>query len=292
MKNIIKVAIFSLFLSIEATKYNPVVIVHGVLSNAKNLEPVVEMINEAHHDTYVKNVEVGADLKSLRNLNEQTALLYSILKSDEKLKDGFHLLCHSQGTIIGRTLIEKYGDPKVLNYISWGGPQAGQFGMPGHIDESFSWIDKLEDDIHKFMYSSWVQKRLSIAQIWKDSTHKDEYLRKNIFLPKLNNEVDHAAAQLYRDRILRLQNMVLVQSTKETIIEPAAACHFGFYAEGSQDPDNIVPLYESKNYQEDRLGFSTLAESGRLHLKWADCSHTDYRSDRENFEKNTLPFLD
>ena len=83
--------------------------------------------------------------------------------------------------------------------------------------------------------------------------------------------------------------MVLISSTNEEIIEPIISCHFGSYKLGSTT--QIELLTEKDWYKNDILGLKTLNESGRLHLKMANCYHAEYQADEDNFTQNILPFL-
>jgi palmitoyl-protein thioesterase len=163
------------------------------------------------------------------------------------------------------------------------------FGVPGDIDERFTWLNLIENYTYKLLYSSMFQKYVSFAGYWHDPLHHQEYLAKCSFLPYLNNEVDHDLAALYKKNICSLNCMVLVKSDNDDIIDPVESCHFGFYKEG--DPYQMVTLEESTLYKEDRLGLKTLAETGRLFLKEATCTHTNYQEDETNFVENTLPFV-
>ena len=134
-----------------------------------------------------------------------------------------------------------------------------------------------------------MQKFVIFSGYWKDPLHYATYLQKNSFLPYLNNDIDHADAALFKHNICSLAAMVLVQSTKENVVDPAASSHFGFYAIGSLN--KIKPLIDSEWYHTDRLGIKTLANTGRLHLKFAHCTHSDFQEDEYNFIHNTLPYL-
>jgi palmitoyl-protein thioesterase len=108
-------------------------------------------------------------------------------------------------------------------------------------------------------------------------------------LPYINNEIPHPDNDLFKENISNLAAMILVQSTEDEIVVPRASCHFGFYDVGSLT--HIIHLEDSQLYQDDLLGLKALAESDRLHLLFAHCSHADLQSDEYNFINNTLPYL-
>ena len=268
----------------------PIVLVHGIMADEHDMQPTISYIEKYLPGTYVKSVNIGLGItSSWWNIYEQAEWLAAEIQSDTNLKDGFIMIAHSQGGLLGRYYLERYNNPRVHTYISWGSPQQGVFGMPGTLDQRFMWLDLLEHYMHKFMYSSLFQKYVSFSSYWHDPYHIKDYLSKCSFLPYLNNEVDHEMAATFKANICGLNAMVLVKSDNDTIIEPIESCHFEFYKEGCDC--HVIPLEESTFYKEDRLGLKTLAESGRLFLKMATCTHTNYQEDETNFVENTLPYL-
>jgi len=268
----------------------PIVLVHGIMADDHDMAPTISYIHHYLPDSYVKSVNIGlGSHTSWWNIYQQAEWLAHEIQNDKKLAHGFSMIAHSQGGLLGRYYLERYNNPRVHTYISWGSPQQGVFGMPGNLDGRFTWLNLLENYTYKLLYSSLFQKYVSFASYWHDPLHSTLYLTKCSFLPYLNNEVDHEMAATFKENICSLHAMVLVKSINDTIIEPVESCHFGFYQEGCTN--HIVPLEESQLYKEDRLGLKTLAESGRLFLKTATCTHTNFQEDEENFVQNTLPFL-
>jgi len=268
----------------------PVVLIHGIMSDHYAMIPTEKLIYKYMPGTYVKNVKLGAGkMTSFCNMYDQVEWLRRELQNDPELKDGCNIVAHSQGGLIARYFVERYNKPRVYNYISWGSPQCGVFGTPSKIDNRFVWMNLLEMFTYRLLYSALFQRYVSFSGYWRDTLHYDQYLKKCQFLPYLNNEVRHSYASLFKRNICNLQNMVLVASTAEDIIEPVASCHFGSYRIGSVD--EIEELNNSRLFAEDLLGLRTLYESGRLHMRVAQCTHGEYQEDKENFLNNTLPFL-
>lgn len=267
----------------------PIVLVHGILSDKYAMIPAQKNIEHYMPDIYVKKIDLGEGrITSFFNMNDQVEWLKSALEADEQLQNGCIIIGHSQGGIVARYFIEKYNNPRVYVYIAWGTPECGVFGAPEHLDQRFTWLKKIErSDL--FTYSYLMQRFVSFAGYWKDPLHYQTYLDKCRFLPYLNNEIDHADAALFKENICSLATMVLVQSTADEVIVPVESCHFGFYAPGSTN--TIESLLDSKWYLCDKLGVKTLADTGRLHLKFAHCTHTEFQTDEYNFIHNTLPYL-
>jgi palmitoyl-protein thioesterase len=268
----------------------PIVLVHGIMADKHAMGPTINFIEKYLPGTYIKSVNIGiGKYSSWWNMYDQAEWLAHEIQSDKNLRDGFIMIAHSQGGLLGRYYLEHYNNPHVHTYISWGSPQQGVFGMPGTLDNRFTWLNLLENYTYKLMYTELFQKYVGFASYWHDPFHTNTYLKKCSFLPYLNNEIMHEMAATYKENVCSLHAMVLVKSTNDDIIEPLESCHFEFYKEGSKHA--IVPLEESALYTEDHLGLKTLAETGRLFLKTASCTHTNFQEDESNFIENTLPYL-
>lgn len=270
-------------------KQLPIVLIHGIIAEAHDMSSTVKYIKKYLPDAQVKNINLGGIGASWKNMFDQGVWFAKKIQKDPDLKDGFILIGHSQGGLVARYYLEHYNNPPVHTYVSWGTPQFGLFGLPGDFDARFAWLDALESKVHTILYSYVIQRTISFAGFWRDTLHFDEYLSDCRFLPLLNNEKDHPFKGFYKDNICSLHNMVLVQSRIEDIIEPAESCHFGFYKIGSKE--DIESLFDSTWYKHDELGLKTLYKKGKLHLLFANCAHTDFPEDEENFVENTLPFI-
>ena len=283
----ISLSTLSLFIT---AKNLPIVLVHGLFSNAAAMAPAAQHIEKYLPGTYVKNIHLGEGrITSLFNMHDQVQWLKEEMEADEQLQGGCIIIAHSQGGLVARYFIEKYNNPRVYVYIAWGTPQAGIFGAPDKIDTYIPWLKILEKCSYRFAYSYLMQRILSFAGYWKDPLNYDKYLQGCNFLPFVNNEIEHADAALFKNNLCSLACMVLVQSTQDEVVVPASSCHFGFHPIGF--PQETEDLFDSEWYQSDVLGLKTLAESGRLHLKFAHCAHSALESNRYNFVENTLPYL-
>lgn len=279
--------IFSVYIN---TKNLPIVLVHGILSDEHAMVPTKKLIKKHLPDVYVKSVVLGSGkISSFFNMHDQVTWLKKELEEDSNLQNGCIIIGHSQGGLVARYFIEKYNEPRVYVYISWGTPQSGVFGSPGTLDNRFAWLHKMQQYSSYLLYSWPFQRMISFAGYWKDPLHYEMYLQKCQFLPYLNNEIEHADAALFKKNICNLINMVLIQSTNEDIVDPALSSHFGFYQRGSIE--TVEQLFESKWYTSDVLGLKTLFDTKRLHIRFAKCTHTHFQEDEYNFMEHTLPFL-
>lgn len=268
----------------------PIVLVHGIMAVSKDMNPLKVHIEEALPGTYVKCVDLGKDKwSSLHNMHDQGKYLCAELQKDSRLNDGFIMICHSQGGLVGRYYVERFNNPKVHTYISLGSPQRGCFGLPGTYDNRFKVLNVFENLARFIVYRRFMQNHFSFCQYFCDSKHYDLYLRRCTFLPYLNNEIDHEFAAHYKANICSLSNMVLIESMCDTIIEPVDSCQFGFYKRGSKSV--MEEIYFWDVYTKDTLGLKTLDDTGRLWFRWATCTHTQFQEDKQNFEQNILPFI-
>lgn len=274
-----------------AKDHVPIVLVHGIFSDSRIMVPTERYIKKyVGENVYIKNINLGlGKLTSLLTIHAQADYFREAVQSDPNLKHGFHCIAHSQGGLVARYYLQKYNNPPMRSYISWGSPHQGVFGMPSRLDNRFKWLDAMQEVAHHIFYSKFFQKCISFAGYWRDTLHYEKYLAKATLLPYLNNEIEHADTALFKQNICALHHMVLVMTTYEDTVEPSISCHFGFYQKGSKTI--IEELFDTELYKEDKLGLKTLHESGRLHLKIAHCKHARFPKDEDNFVVNTLPYL-
>jgi len=266
--------------------WRPVVLMHGIGMYANGMDLVVQWITTAFPGIYVKNVEIGDGWMDsfFMNLNDQVANFCDQLRSDPQLSKGFNLIGYSQGGLVTRGYVERCDGPPVFNYITWSGPHGGQFGVP--VAE-WTWIFR---DIWDMMYDTEVQDHISFAEYWRDPYELPVYLNYSIYLADLNNEKSEKN-ETYKARMMSLNNLVLLQTTVDEIVQPPSSGWFQSYA-----PDNdedVVPLRQSDLYLQDWLGLKYLDTMGKLHLFSCTCAHQDYPSEvcHNVFNEYTLPFL-
>lgn len=274
----------------EKSPYLPIVLVSGINGDQVNMEPMANLIKKYLPGVYIKCVEIGLGrITSFWNMHDQAEWLAYELYDDYNLRNGCNIIAHSQGGLTARHFIQRFNYPRTYNYISLGTPQRGIDGLPGNLEAKYMWLNFCEKYVSNILYMTAFQKCVSFAGYWNDSLQHDDYLNKCSFLPYLNNEKPHVFYDLFKENICTLQNMVLIKSTQEDIVEPAESCHFGFYKKDSMYATEN--LFASDIYKNDTLGLKQLYESNRLHFKEAQCNHIDLKSDEQNFVENILPFL-
>ena len=117
-------------------------------------------------------------------------------------------------------------------------------------------------------YDPFIQDLVAPAQYWHDSTNLTNFVHGSHYLALVNNEREEKEP-LYRDRMIQLDNFVMMRWEAEATVIPAESrccpppslppspfyhsySHFGFYAPG--DVDTILPLQESQLYKDDLIG--------------------------------------
>jgi palmitoyl-protein thioesterase len=118
-------------------------------------------------------------------------------------------------------------------------------------------------------YNSYIQNHLVQAEYWHDPFNEPEYKRKSVFLADINNEKNEDT--VYKDNLVKLENMVLVMFEQDTEVIPKESEWFGFYTEG-QDKD-ITYMRNTTLYSEDRIGLKELDSNGRLQLLGTQGDH-------------------
>ena len=96
----------------------------------------------------------------------------------------------------------------------------------------------------------------------------DYYLSFTFILPCLSGPVKN---ETYKENLGKLNNLVLVQFAKDTVVDPKGSEWFSWF--NSSDSTTMVPLQQLPLYQEDWLGLKTLDKSGKLHLMSVNGDH-------------------
>ena len=117
---------------------------------------------------------------------------------------------------------------------------------------------------------------------------KEEYLKRNVFLPDINNERADAKNATYRANMLRLERYVLVEAKWDTMLVPRQTSQHGFWPWG-QEYGDIVPMEKSEGYLGDWIGLRTLDEAGRLMRLTFEGDHLRFTSDF--WSKQILPLF-
>lgn len=178
----------------KGVSYKPVIMLHGILMRGADFNTVIDELQKQHPGTSTFSLRVYEGMPdSTTSLHVQVR---EIAKTIRKLytqhpdifADGHHFLCHSQGGMICRVLTQYMNDHKVDTLITMAAPHMGVWDS--HYFHFFRFITYMKltvTNVWRFAYLGWVQKSLSVANLWHDPNHGTTYKKYNTFLPKWNN---------------------------------------------------------------------------------------------------------
>ena len=280
--------IFPLLFLLTTSIY-PIALFHGIMDDCNsNLMKDIKRILQKYLKAKVYCVEIGNGYwdSILMNLEKQSQIACANIKKIKDFEGRFNIFGVSQGTLIGRHVIEKCNmKGKVHNYVSFMGPQMGVSAIPnlkcGPI------CDGLNGLVSTINYANpqFLNDKLAPASYWKYKSHYDQYMKHNTYLKDLNNEGPKKNAN-YKNRIISLNKMLLVKGSKDNTITPRESSWFEFYDKKGQ---KIVHLKQSDFYKKDYLGIKTLDQKKKLIFVSIAQDHVKY-TERE-FVIYIIPFL-
>ncbi len=279
---LLSIILFTRIVSVLSSN-TPIVIMHGINSDASSMEYLKNLIQQNLPDRFVFNVEVGngRETSIFSPMFNQVEMFNQQIQSKPELANGFHLIGFSQGTLITRGYIEIYNNPPVKNYISLAGPQAGQYGIP------YLNIPELDCLLTEIDYFTPFQEMLAPGQYWKNPKLIKLYQARSIFLAILNNERDFN--QTFYDNFVSINNLVLVYSTNDKVIQPPISGWFGFYDENM----NIQQFNETEIYQKDLFGLKKLYLDNKIVFYQTEFEHIDHANElaAQFINENIIPWL-
>merc|ERR1712156_792871 len=216
----------------------------------------------------------------LKPVNQQVEMVCQQLADDPQLKDGYNAIGFSQGGQFLRAVAQRCPNPPMKNLVTMGGQHQGVYGIPNCPGESNFICDLTRKVVSEFIYDNLLQSHLVQAEYWQDPLNHQRYVEKSKFIAEINNEPPYDNKQ-YAENMKKLEGLVLVKFSEDSMVEPRESSHFEFYEEGSGKVK--VPLQNSSLYIEDRLGLRALDEEGKLafldcpgdHLQFSDAWFTE-----------------
>ena len=280
---------FILLLTIIALAYSkyPIAVFHGIIDSCtmKNTSMLVnDLINDL--GVYVECIEIGNGYwdSVMKPMTEQVELACESIKSNPNFQGKFNVLGISQGTLIGRYIVEKCDmKGQVVKYMSFDGPQMGVGYVPKINCGTFcDWMINLTIPLaYKF------QDTLSPMGYLKYRNDRSYYDEHDVFLKMLNNEYEEKDQEIY-DRFTSLEKVKLIKAKHDSVIVPRESSWFEFY---DYDGKSIVPLEESDFYINDYIGLRKLIEEDKVIFYEIDQEHVLYNM-KEYKEEIMSFFLD
>jgi palmitoyl-protein thioesterase len=266
--------------------YRPVVLMHGIISAASDMNELAGWLRTSFPGIYVISIEIGngGDDSFLWTLDKQVEHFCGTVQNDTHLQQGFNMLGFSQGSIITRGALERCSLP-VYNFITLSGIHEGVFGIPYLLKLPAH----LRELITKYAYEKNIQDRISVANYWRDPTQLNKYISDCHFLPDINNEHE-THNETYRMNMLKLNAFVMTYSDIDEVVTPPESGWFMGYINQSL---TVETWNNSRQFTEDLIGMRTLWEQGKLYTFISHTPHQDapHAPSKDFFMKNVLSFF-
>ena len=171
----------------------PTAVFHG-LGDACIFPGDIQLDHEIEKGTgaYTTCIEVG--LPSLgeyfNNFEHVAEVSCRKVIENKNFQGEFNVVGLSQGGLLARYIAEECDiKGKVRNMVTLGGPHMGVDAVP-HCYEGFI-CNIVNFFIKKLVYLSIAQNWVAPAGYFRDVNNMSTYLKKSVFLPKVNNELSH-----------------------------------------------------------------------------------------------------
>eukprot|EP00727_Mastigamoeba_balamuthi_P002573 m51a1_g12312 hypothetical protein (294) ;mRNA; r:403255-404255 len=276
----------------SASAYKPVVFFHGFGFFEKGRGTSLEFastttwLHEAHPGQPTYALAVDNEFRSAKGMWTQVADFSAALRAlvdsrPDEFANGFHVVSHSQGTLVARAVLQT-ADWDVDQYVSMAGVHGGYYGSCEAV-----LLPKLSCAVvTELLYTGILQGTLCGAGYWRTPSYS-RYVRGNNFLALMNNEVASAQSDAYTRRLAIIRNITLIASPEDGVIMPWVSGLFGFFGDDGQ---SHVMMEGQQYYQ--RLGLDALRAEGKLTTKVVrNAAHNDWLYNRTLLEQHVFPLL-
>lgn len=275
---------------------------HGLEAYAASFKHVTRWLQDERADIRAIPIALYEGEESFDDLNSQVQGVMEYIRGEVRrdpgaFAEGYNLLCHSQGALICRAVVQDMDDHNVRTLVAMAGPQLGVFGAPAYWIRHLAGVGELAaSNPSGLAYSKMLQDTFSVANMWNDPTMQDRFLRQNLFLPKYNGLTNDAAGNARRrQNLLRLDRAVFLGGSLpgrlgDDVIKPAASSVFGYFRVGSRT--DVVPMMNQPFWAHDTLGLRALDKSGRLVVQVVpNARHRDWIWNEMLLRKYVFPHL-
>ena len=276
-KNLI--LIYLLLLSYSFCIY-PIAVFHGIVDSC-TMKNTSRLVSDLQNDlkVHVECIEIGNGFMDsvIKSIQSQVEEACEKIKANPNFQGKFNILGISQGTLIGRYIIEKCDmKGQVMKYMSFDGPQMGIASIPKITCGSFcEWLCNITAPL-----AYKLRDHVAPCGYYKYKFDQETYMKTNVFLKMLNNENEIKDEEVYR-RFSSLERVKLIKSKEDSVITPRDSSWFEFYDKTGRE---IVPLEQSDFYKEDYIGLKKLNEEGKVTFTEFSEEHVLYNMDEYDQE--------
>ncbi|CAO3588224.1 unnamed protein product [Absidia cylindrospora] len=243
---------------------------------------ITDLIKQHIPGIYVHSVKIGDSENSDRNagffgvIDDQVDYACEQLAAIPELAKGFNAVGFSQGGLFMRAYVERCNQPQVRHLITFGSPHGGVSDIPNCENIHDFKCTLMRTMVKRGVYTSYVQHHVIQAQYFKSPSDYEAYLEHNIFLPRLNNQVESKYRNTtYRDSLSSLESFTMIKFADDTMIKPPESAWFW-----TLDQDNEMwPLKDQVIYQDDLLGLQLLDRDAKLKFLTCPGSHMQISDD-------------
>jgi palmitoyl-protein thioesterase len=262
----------------------PLAVFHGLGDCCCNegMKQFTEYLGQQANVTSVC-VEIGDGPSAswLLGFQKQVEAACTNLKKIPEFANGINVLGLSQGGLIARSMAEVCSIP-VHNVITLGGPHMGVMSIPdcesGLICEIFN------DALDLGVYDPFVQNNFGPTGYYKDQYQYDVYLKNSGYLAAANNE--RSINVDYANGFKSINQLVLVEFTEDTVVDPKESEQFGYYDNNSKV---LLRYNETQDYINDVLGLKTLDQQGKIVFEYIVGNHLQFND--TDIQRTIIPYL-
>jgi len=281
---------------IKDADYIPIFYYHGVNDNSCQGKRLLELLKEEKKKvSYACSIPLFEDGNSItHSIMTQAEEVAKFIRDHHEGMDEYQLVCHSQGALVCRAVLQQMDDHRVSHAILTAGPLEGVYGNIMDIPIAGDLLHHASN----FILNGFLQDHLSVANLIHDPVDTEHYKKDNHCIPILdgykkegekNEDFERRLIQ-YKENFQKLKNLWLLVSPKDDLIKPYQSAHFGYYQPGHKDKGSIVPF--SMLRVDHTLGLSQMGNEKRLHRITApNVKHTDWTYNSETIKTQIIPRL-